>query len=128
MNRWLAPGCLAAVMLIALGQAGGQTHPAGKSNPGAKWGTPDGGAVVINPGGKTYSILCDDVTDKSSVSSEGRVMSLNGPINGEHTYKLKPTTPGQQGWTFEVIAKPDGTGELWVSKGKARHLVASLKM
>jgi hypothetical protein len=134
MNRWLAPGvggCAAVVILTALWQAGAQTPPSGpapaSASKGEDWGTPDGGAVVIKPGGTTYSILCDDVSDKSSVFSEGRVQSETGPMDGEHHYRLKPTTPGQEGWLFEVIAKPDGTGELWVTKGGARHMVAPLK-
>ncbi len=134
MNRWLAPGvggCVAAVLLTALWQAGEQASPssppAASAAKGEDWGTPDGGAVVIKPGGATYSILCDDVTDKSSVFSEGRVVSETGPMDGEHTYRLKPTTPGQESWSFEIIAKPDGAGELWVTKAGARHLVAPLK-
>jgi hypothetical protein len=134
MNRWLAPGvggCAAAVILTALWEAGAQTPSTAASaasvSKGEDWGTPDGGAVVIKPGGKLFSILCDDITNKTSIFSEGRVVSETGPMDGEHSYKLSATTPGQVGWRFEVLAHPDGTGELWFTRGKDHHLVAKLK-
>jgi hypothetical protein len=133
MNRWIMPGfggCAAIVILTALWQAGAQTPPPGA--PAAAvvtatdWGTPDGGGVVIKANG-SYSILCDDMTDKSSVFSEGQVAGRSESPDGTRTFRLRPTTPRQEGWMFEVIAKPDGTGELWVTKGGARHMVATLK-
>jgi hypothetical protein len=51
-----------------------------------------------------------------------------GTMGEAHSYQLKPTTPGQENWIFEVKAKPDGTAELYVIKGGGeRHLVATLK-
>jgi hypothetical protein len=82
---------------------------------------------VIKPGGTTYSILVEDAGDHSSVFSEGRVVGRTGNLAEEHSYRLKPTTPGQEGWIFEVDAKPDGTAELYVDKGSPRHLVTPLK-
>jgi hypothetical protein len=139
MNRWIVPGfggCAAAAVIAVLWQAGSPSpQPAAPSAPGAgaasaaqgeDWGSPDGGAVVIKPGG-TYSILVEDAGDHSSVFSEGRVVGRTGALTEEHSYRLKPTTPGQESWVFEVDAKPDGTAELYVSKGSARHLVTTLK-
>ena len=95
---------------------------------GEDWGSPDGGAVVIKPGGTDYSILVEDAGDHSSVFSEGRVVGRTGTMTGEHSYRLKPTTPGQESWMFEVDAKADGTAELYVTKGGGeRHLVTTLK-
>ena len=136
MNRWIVPGfggCAAAAFIAVLWQAGAQTPPpAGPPAPvsaaqGENWGSPDGGAVVIKPGGTTYSILVEDAGDHSSVFSEGRVAGLSGSLAEAHTYRLRPTTPGQESWTFEVVASPDGSAELYVTKGGARHLVCPLK-
>lgn len=134
MNRWIMPGfggALAVVALTALWQAGGAPQPgpgpgsASSATADETWGTPDGGVVSVKVSG-TFSILCDDVTDKSSVFSEGRVVGRTGAPDGERTYRLKPTTPGQEGWVFELIAKADGTGELYVTRAGRRHLVAPL--
>jgi hypothetical protein len=141
MNRWIVPGfggCAAAALIAVLWQAGAQTPlPAASPAPasaqggsltqGEDWGSPDGGAVVIKPGGATYSILVEDAGDHSSMFSEGRVVGRTGTMTAEHSYRLKPTTPGQESWTFEVDAKPDGTAELYLDKGSPRRLVTTLK-
>jgi hypothetical protein len=142
MNRWIVPGfggCAAAALIAVLWQAGAQTPlpaaspaPAGAAQGGGltqgeDWGSPDGGAVVIKPGGATYSILVEDAGDHSSVFSEGRVVGRTGTMSEAHSYRLKPTTPGQEGWIFEVDAKPDGSAELYLDKGSPRHLVTTLK-
>jgi hypothetical protein len=136
MNRWMVPGfgaCAAAAFIAVLWQAGAQTNepatpPARASAAqGEDWGSPDGGAVVIKPGGTNYSILVEDAGDHSSVFSEGKVVGHTGTMAGDHSYRLKPTTPGQEAWTFEVDAKPDGTADLYVTKGSPRHLVTTLK-
>ena len=135
MNRWIVPGfggCAAAALIAVLWQAGAETPPPASPAPasaaqGEDWGSPDGGAVVVKPGG-VYSILVEDAGDHSSVFSEGRVVGRTGTMAGEHSYRLKPTTPGQESWTFEVDAKADGTAELYVTKGgRERHLVTTLK-
>jgi hypothetical protein len=135
MNRWIVPGfggCAAAAVIAVLWQAGAQApEPAAPAAPasaaqGEDWGSPDGGAVVIKPGG-TYSVLVEDAEDHSSVFSEGRVVGRSGTMAEAHSYRLKPSTPGQERWTFEVDAKPDGTAELYVDKGSPRHLVTTLK-
>jgi hypothetical protein len=134
MRKWIVPGfggCAAVVVLAVLWQAGAPPAPAQTSaaaaSQGESWGSPDGGAVVIKPGGTTYSVLITDVSDNASLFSEGRVVSRSDRPDGSHTYLLKPTTPGQAGWSFEVIAKPDGTAEIWLIKGGQRHLAAPLK-
>ena len=136
MNRWIVPGfggCAAAALIAALWQAGAQTSPPAappapaSAAQGEDWGSPDGGAVVIKPGGANYSILVEDATDHSSVFSEGRVVGRSGSLAEAHSYRLKPTTPGQENWLFEVDAKPDGSAELYVTKGGARRLVTTLK-
>jgi hypothetical protein len=142
MNRWIVPGfggCAAAALIAVLWQAGAPTpEPAAPPAPasaaqganlaqGEDWGSPDGGAVVIKPGGANYSILVEDMDDHSSVFSEGRVVGRTGSMTEAHSYRLKPTTPGQERWTFEVDAKADGTAELYVDKGSPRHLVTTLK-
>jgi len=137
MNKWIVPGfggCAAAALIAALWQAGAQAPqsvpppaPASAAQ-GEDWGSPDGGAVVIKPGGALYSILVEDAGDHSSVFSEGRVIGHTGSMADQHSYRLKPTTPGQEGWIFEVDAKPDGTAELYLTKGGGeRHLVTTLK-
>lgn len=144
MNRWIVPGfggCAAAAVITALWQAGAQTPPlvappgpgpaaaavAVTAAQGENWGSPDGGAVVIKPGSAAYSILVEDMGDHNSVFSEGRVVGVTGSLAEAHTYRLKPTTPGQESWMFEVDAKADGTAELYVTKAGARHLVTTLK-
>lgn len=145
MNRWIVPGfggCAAAAVIAALWQAGTQTLPVAPPGPGPvpaaaaavataatgeNWGSPDGGAVVIKPGAAAYSVLVEDMGDHSSVFSEGRVVGVTGSLAEAHTYRLKPTTPGQESWMFEVDAKADGTAELYVIKGGARRLVTTLK-
>jgi hypothetical protein len=120
------------VVLAVLWQAGAPPAPppptgAAAQSDGESWGSPDGGAVVIKPGGRAYSVLITDVSDNSSLFSEGRVVSRTERPDGSHSYLLKPTTPGQAGWTLEVIAKPDGTAEIYLTKGGVRHLAAPLK-
>lgn len=144
MNRWIVPGfggCAAAAVIAALWQAGTQAPPpvappgpgpaaaaaVATAATGENWGSPDGGAVVIKPGAATYSVLVEDMGDHSSVFSEGRVVGVTGSLAEAHTYHLKPTTPGQESWTFEVDAKADGTAELYVIKAGARRLVTTLK-
>lgn len=133
MRKWIVPsfgGCAAVAVLAVLWQAGAPPAPAQTStaaqSQGEDWGSPDGGAVVIKPGG-LYSVLITDVSDNSSLFSEGRVVSRTERPDGSHSYLLKPTTPGQAGWSLEVIAKPDGTAEIWLTKGGVRHLAAPLK-
>ena len=133
MMKWIVPGfggCAAVAILAVLWQAGSAPMPApsgaAAAAQGEDWGSPDGGAVVIKPNG-TYSVLVTDVSDNSSLFSEGRVVSRTPTPDGGHAYRLKPTTPSQVAWTLEVVAKPDGTAELYVTRGGARHLACPLK-
>lgn len=133
MMKWIAPGfgsCAAAVILAALWQAGAATPqtPVGVAASAeiSDWGSPDGGAVVLKPNG-TYSVLVTDVSDNSSLFSEGRVVARRPNPDGGVTYVLKPTTPSEVSWTLEVVAKPDGTAELYVTRGGVRHLACPLK-
>lgn len=139
MKRLLAPdaaACLAAAVAAVLSLSGSVQAPppaggapggaAAAKPPRTDWGAPDGGSVTIMPNG-TYLIILDDMSDHSSIFSEGHVHSSEPTPEGGRIFRLKPTTPGQATTVFEVIAKPDGTAELWVDKSGQRHMAAALK-
>ena len=151
MKRLLVPsaaGCAALAVAVALSQpvlsqpAVSQTPPTQEPPPASgepapapaapskplptDWGSPDGGSVVIKPN-RAYTMILDDASDHSSIFSEGHVLSSQPTPEGGRIYRLKPTTPGQATTTFEVIVKPGGKAELWMTKAGARHLAAPLK-
>ena len=140
MKRLLVPGavgCAALAVAAILSRSGlaqeplpgggGQAPAAAPSKPlPTDWGSPDGGSVVIKPN-RTYAVILEDASDHSSIFSEGHVLSSEPTPEGGREYRLKPTTPGQAATTFEVIVKPNGKAELWITKAGARHLAATLK-
>ena len=140
MKRLLVPsavGCAALAVAVVLSQSGlaqaplpgggGQGPAAAASKPPpTDWGSPDGGSVVIKPN-RAYAIVLEDASDHSSIFSEGHVLSSQPTPEGGRAFLLKPTTPGQATTSFEVIVKPDGKAELWMTKAGNRHLAATLK-
>ncbi|HEY2662368.1 MAG TPA: hypothetical protein VGI79_21815 [Caulobacteraceae bacterium] len=139
MKRLLAAsavGCFAVAVAVALSQSAlAQEPPSESPEPGpataskplpTDWGSPDGGSVVIKPN-RAYTMILDDASAHNSIFSEGHVLSSQPTPEGGRIYHLKPTTPGQATTTFEVIVKPDGKAELWMTKAGARHLAAPLK-
>jgi hypothetical protein len=132
-----AIGCAALAVAVVISQSGLAQEPppgGGAQAPAAAppkplptdWGSPDGGSVVIKSS-RTYAIVLEDASDHSSIFSEGHVLSSQPTPEGGLEYRLKPTTPNQATTTFEIIVKPGGKAELWMTKAGNRHLAATLK-
>jgi hypothetical protein len=109
---------LSAVVLVCMVAA-----PASAQVTSGSWGTADGGAVSVKPNG-TCEAAFTDASNGQSVYAIGKIVNRQTRPDGKTELTCKPTTGG--GTLYIIVAGADGTGELDVVEGGARHKAADL--
>ncbi|MBS0296668.1 MAG: hypothetical protein JSR45_10170 [Proteobacteria bacterium] len=113
----IAHACSFAVVL-AFGAGSALAQPSFKSG---DWGTTDGGAVAVHPD-LTFDAAFTDAETNEAVFTTGKCGPPK-PVGPDVELSCRPNGKAQ---TYIIIVHADGTGQLDVVSGGARHKAATL--
>jgi hypothetical protein len=99
-----------------------QPAPVAAQVTSGSWGTSDGGAVSVKPGG-ACEVVFTDTSNGQSVYASGRIVNRQTTSDGKTEMTCRPAAGGA---SYVIVIGPDGNGELYVSEGGARHKATDL--